>query len=84
MFPFVGAVFYYIRDSQTISGINSIATGTMVGFGGGFTYMVTNTVGLSMGILYHIDHLKFEDDTAYNGSVFRIGVGFDIFIYGKE
>jgi len=81
VYPFVSAGFYYLRNSSTISGVSSTANGTMVPFGAGFTYMVTNTVGLSAEFLYHIDHLKFEDKTAFNGNGFNIGVGFDIFIY---
>ncbi len=81
VYPFVSAGFYYLRSSSTISGASTTANGTMVPFGAGFTYMVTNTVGLSAEFLYHIDHLKFEDNTAFNGDGFNIGVGFDIFIY---
>ena len=81
VFPFVSAGFSYLRGSETIGGVNSISNGTMVNFGGGITYMVTNTVGLSMRILYHIDHINYEDGTSYNGNAFNIGVGFKIFFY---
>jgi hypothetical protein len=82
VYPFVSAGFYYLRNSLTSGGVSTTANGTMVSFGAGFTYMVTNTVGLSAEFLYHIDHLKFENNTAFNGNGFNIGVGFDIFIYG--
>ena len=84
VFPFVRAGFYYLRGSETISGINSISNGTTVSFGGGLTYMVTNTAGLSMRFLYHIDHITYDDDTSYNGNALNVGVGIDIFIYGKD
>ena len=81
VYPFINASFYYLRETLIVGGISSTADGTMILFGGGLTYMVTNTVGLSTKLFYHIDHIKFEDDTVFTGNGFNIWMSFDIFIY---
>lgn len=78
VFPYLSATFMWGKletddeDSVTLKSLN---------LGGGFTYMVSNSIGLYSELSYRTDSLEAENDDSDSGSSFNVMIGFSLFIW---
>ncbi len=85
-YPFVEANFLYREQIERFGLGDFLMSSTLKGykmiFGLGVDYMLTESVGLYLEGLYHMEKLSMKDtDEKYNGNAIQMVVGIVAFIY---
>jgi len=88
VYPYIGGGVYYTglnykydSDDSDDYNYDYKYTGTIISFGGGGLYMLSNTVGLFAEGSYQIDNIKPEDGDSESGNKFNIVAGISFFLY---
>jgi hypothetical protein len=80
-YPFLDVLFLYTKHSLDLGTDDWSATGTVIRFGGGVMYMISESAGLLGEVTYSLDSEKPEDGVSESGHDINIYAGFGFFLY---
>jgi hypothetical protein len=82
IYPYVSVAFLYMDERRKWCGtVQEKYTQKVIKLGSGFSYMLSNTVGLTTGVSYQMDSLRPKDHGSDSGNRFNINVGFVSFLW---